>query len=120
MPQDPLFVAGFPRDLLPYGPSLITKVLGFPTASAGLVVAGDRRSWSGLRSRAPAARPACRHGAVKNCAPRRDEGRQLDALQAISVFPEEPLQRRHVQHRFRQKLFQAPVLVLERLQALST
>ena len=34
-------------DLLPSGPSFFMRALGFHTASAVSMVAGDRRSWSG-------------------------------------------------------------------------
>jgi len=43
-------------DLLPFGPSFIMRVLVVHSASTGSMVAGDRRSWSGLRSWSPADR----------------------------------------------------------------
>jgi DNA-binding transcriptional LysR family regulator len=50
-------------DLLPCGPSFIVRVLVVHSASAGSMVAGDRRSWSGLRSRSPADRLCAASGA---------------------------------------------------------
>ncbi len=43
-------------DVLPVGPALIMRVLGFHSVSAISMVAGERRSWSGVRSRSPAGR----------------------------------------------------------------
>ena len=51
-----------PTDLLPFGLSFIMRVPVLHSASAGSVVAGDRRSWSGLRSRSPAARRVAASG----------------------------------------------------------
>lgn len=42
------------RDLLPVGPAAAMRVLVVHSGSGGSMVAGARRSWSGLRSRAPA------------------------------------------------------------------
>jgi hypothetical protein len=41
-------------DLLPVGPSFIVRVLGVYIVPVGAAIAGDRRSWLGLRSRSPA------------------------------------------------------------------
>jgi hypothetical protein len=41
-------------DLLPVGPSFIVRVLDLYIVSVGATIAGDRRSWLGLRSRSPA------------------------------------------------------------------
>ena len=39
-----------PLDLLPFCPFTDNESLWFHTASAAAMVAGDRRSWSGLRT----------------------------------------------------------------------
>ena len=50
------------RDLLPVGPAAAVRVLVVHTGSRASMVAGARRSWSGLRSRAPAARRCAASG----------------------------------------------------------
>src|SRR5690606_18956561 len=50
------------RDLLPFGPAAAIRVLVVHSGSGAWMVAGARRSWSALRSRAPADRRCAASG----------------------------------------------------------